>query len=367
MRMQKGSLILQHGSWHVRFYQGGKRQSKRLCPEGTDRKKIHQLAAVLMLEVNSGKVDAIDQRRPEVMVFDFWTETFLPWATDNLKPSSVHGYKKLWDGVLKVHFTGKTLQSYRTHHGSEFLSSLAPRMTRNSLSHVRALSSTVFGHAVNRGIIERNPWREVKLLAKPKATTPTRHYTLEEAKEALSLLAADAKAQVAFGLSFLLALRPGELSGLCWEDITAETVVVRRSAWRGIVGQTKMGTTFTVPLIPPARALASAWHGVSGSPKSGWLFPNPSGSRPLDMSAYANRVLRRILKDKYKGLYSCRRGMATALVGMTGNVVSAQGMLRHANMSTTLTFYKKETPEETVRGMRLLTEAWDKKKDREEK
>jgi hypothetical protein len=55
--------------------------------------------------------------------------------------------------------------------------------------------------------------------------------------------------------------------------------------------------------------------------------------------------------------------MATALVGMTGNVVSAQGMLRHANMATTLTFYKKQTPEETVRGMKLLTEAWEEKKE----
>jgi hypothetical protein len=64
MRMQKGSLILQHGSWHVRFYQDGKRQSKRLCPEGTEPKTVRQLAATLMLEVNSGKVESIDSRRP---------------------------------------------------------------------------------------------------------------------------------------------------------------------------------------------------------------------------------------------------------------------------------------------------------------
>ena len=102
MRTQKGSLLLQHGSWHVRFYQEGKRKSLRIADEGTDPKKVRQLAATLMLEVNSGKVEAIDRRRPEVMVFDFWTGTFLPWAKDNLRPSSVHGYRKLWDGVLKV-------------------------------------------------------------------------------------------------------------------------------------------------------------------------------------------------------------------------------------------------------------------------
>lgn len=308
MRTQKGSLLLQHGSWHVRFYQDGKRVSRRIAPEGTDRKHVRQLAATLMLEVNSGKVEAIDSRRPEVMVFDFWSETFLPWAEDNLRPSSLHGYKKLWDGVLKVHFAGRSVQGYKTFYGSEFLSSLAARMNRNSLSHVRSLSSSIFGHAVNRGVIDRNPWREVKLLAKPKPSTPTGHYTMEDAKENLRLLSGDCKAQVAFGLSFFLALRPGELSALRWEDFKEDSVTVARSSWHGIVGQTKMGTTFEVPLIPPAKELferyaldryeANVKAGVSPPTLRGWLFPNLSGSRPLDMSAYANRVLRKMLKGR---------------------------------------------------------------------
>jgi integrase len=103
-------------------------------------------------------------------------------------------------------------------------------MTRNSLSLVRSLSSSIFGHARSTGVIDRNPWREVRLLAKPKASTPTGHCTMEEAKENLRLLAGDAKAQAAFGLSFFLALRPGELSALRWEDFGPETVVVRRSS-----------------------------------------------------------------------------------------------------------------------------------------
>ena len=64
-----------------------------------------------------------------------------------------------------------------------------------------------------------------------------------------------------------------------------------------------------------------------------------------------------------KGLYAARRGMATALVGLTGNAVSAQGMLRHANMATTLAFYKKDTPLETLAGMKLLEAAADKKEE----
>jgi len=136
MRIQKGSLLLQHGSWHVRFYQGGKRKSLRVAPEGTDQKKVRQLAATLMLEVNSGKVEAIDQRRPEVMVFDFYADTFIKWAEDNLRPSSVYGYRKLWDGVLKVHFAGRTLQGYKTHVASEFRPALGPRRRLGRTRHL---------------------------------------------------------------------------------------------------------------------------------------------------------------------------------------------------------------------------------------
>ena len=361
-RHQKGQLILSNGAFYVRYYKDGKRVAHRLCSKddkhySTDCKAVRLKRDEHMLKVNAGSYSEPDK----TLVSDFWKETFLPWAEANLKPSSVHGYKKLWSGVLEGHFKGRRLGEYKTHHGSAFLSSLAPRLSRNSLSHVRSLSSGLFGHAVNRGLIERNPWREVKLLAKPKEAKPTGHYTLAEAKEALALLAPDPKAQVAFGLSFLLALRPGELAGLKWEDFSEDSVIVRRSAWRGQVGETKTGTSFEVPLIAPAKVLVAAWRAASGSPSEGWLFPNPSGKRPLDMSAFANRAVRALLKDKYKGLYSARRGMAAALVGMTGNVVSAQGMLRHANMATTLAFYKKETPEETVRGMRLLADEWDEK------
>jgi integrase len=300
-RRQTGQLFESNGAFYVRYYKEGKRVAHRLCSKdkehyAADCKAVKLLRDGHMLKVNSGVADP-----DKTLVSSFWKETFLPWAEKNLKPSSVHGYKKLWSGVLEDHFKGRRLSEYKTHHGSAFLTSLAARLSRNSVSHVRSLSSSIFGHAVNRGLIDRNPWREVKLLAKPKETKPTGHYTLAEVKEALGLLAPDPKAQVAFGLSFLLALRPGELAGLKWEDFSEDSVIVRRSAWRGLVGETKMGTSFEVPLIEPAKVLVKAWHSSSGKPKEGWIFPNPSGKRPLDMSAFANRAVRALLRRSTRG------------------------------------------------------------------
>ena len=364
MRHQKGQLLLSNGAFYVRYYKDGKRVAHRLCSKddkhyAVDSKAVKLLRDQHMLKVNSGQAEP-----DKTTVADFYSDTFLPWAEQNLKPSSVHGYKKLWAGVLEDHFKGRRLGEYKTHHGSAFLTTLAVRLSRNSVSHVRSLSSSIFGHAVNRGLIERNVWREVKLLAKPKETKPTGHYTLAEVKEALGLLAPDPKAQVAFGLSFFLALRPGELAGLKWEDFGPESVSIRRSAWRGQVGTTKTEESVAeIPLIAPAKILVAAWHAASGSPSEGWLFPNPSGKRPLDMSAFASRAVRALLKERYKGLYSARRGAATELTGLTGNLLSAQGMLRHKNIQTTAAFYKKETPLETLRGMKLLEAEVEKKKD----
>jgi hypothetical protein len=55
-------------------------------------------------------------------------------------------------------------------------------------------------------------------------------------------------------------------------------------------------------------------------------------------------------------LYAGRRGAGTAIIALTnGNAAIGQALLRHKNMSTTLTFYKKQIPDADLRaGMKLL-------------
>jgi hypothetical protein len=47
-------------------------------------------------------------------------------------------------------------------------------------------------------------------------------------------------------------------------------------------------------------------------------------------------------------------GCGTALTELTGNLLGAQGMLRHKTMTTTASFYKKKTPLATLAGMKML-------------
>ena len=354
--MQKGQLIEASGTIYIRFYRDGKRVAEKLCQVddkhySTKAKSVKLLAAKFMLKENSATVP-----QSRLTVTEFWEAHYLPYVEANLKPSSIFGYKKLWEGTLKKHFEGRMLVDYKTHHGSEFLTSLTKRMGRTSLSHVRSLSSGIFSHAVNKGLIERNCWREVKVLARQREPKPTGHYTLEEAQAAIEKLSGDQRSQTAFGLCFYLALRPGELCGLRWEDFDGEFVHIRRSVWKDHVGTTKTAESAQkIPIIAPAAELAEKWKKASGNPDEGWLFSKGSG-KPITAAGLI-RSMKSTLGKSWKGLYSARRGAATALTELTGSALAAQGMLRHKSLATTLAHYKRDTPAETMRGMRMLEDA----------
>src|SRR5438105_3470191 len=107
--MQKGQLIEASGSIYIRFYRDGKRVAERLCKVddvhyGIKSRAVKNLAARFIL-----KEAAPSPPASQLTVEEFWAAHYVPWAESVLKPSSVHGYKKLWEGTLKRHFDGRTL------------------------------------------------------------------------------------------------------------------------------------------------------------------------------------------------------------------------------------------------------------------
>ncbi len=57
---------------------------------------------------------------------------------------------------------------------------------------------------------------------------------------------------------------------------------------------------------------------------------------------------------KWQGWYSLRRGVATALAGLTKDGMASKGLLRHTNLATTTRHYVKDVPENTLSAMNLL-------------
>ncbi|MGA9158293.1 MAG: tyrosine-type recombinase/integrase [Candidatus Sulfotelmatobacter sp.] len=360
-RRQTGRIYLASGNWYVQYYEARDGSRKRVSHMLHAKDKQHakanskplvDLKDAFMLEVNKGT----QEPSTSMGVIEFWDDIYLPHVEKNKRTSTVRGYKAIWDQHLKDHFTGYALGEYRTHYGTGLLNGLTASLSRRSLQHVRSLASGLFSHAVNLGYLAVNPWREVRVTENIREPEPTDHYTLAEAEDVMKALKGKLEAQCIFALAFFQALRPSEIAGLKWEDISDGWLTIERAVVRGVIGDTKTsGSKGRVPLIRVVTGLLEMWRERRGNPESGWVFQDRRGD-PRDMNEYARRVIKPAVPG-WKGLYSARRGCATALVELTGDVLAAQGMLRHASMATLFEHYKRNTPDATVAGMKLLAKA----------
>jgi integrase len=364
MGLQRGYIYESAGKFYIRYRENGRQKSHLLCTKDTGKhysskaKAVRLRADEFMLRINSQCQGYIEE---DLTVSTFWEHTYLPYARENLRPSTVDGYQQIWNQFLAEHFAHLKLKEYRTHLGSQFLTALAKKgLDRNTIAHARGLASGIFSHALNVGLLESNPWHDVKVLAKIKASRNTPHYTLEEAENIISALGDYVDCQLVISLAFFLGLRPGEIQGLRWEDVDPHWIHIRRAVVRGIVGETKTPESVaSLPLIAPVQIPLQLWGQRSHNPIKGWLFPNRNG-KPADLRELVRRKIVPTLEESgipWKGLYAARRGAGTVLTQLTGNAIAAQQILRHKNLAVTTGFYVKRMPEEGFAGMKLLEAA----------
>jgi integrase len=370
MRTQTGNVILRSKVYYVRFYnRDGKRVTRQLeHPNGGPLRKDNSTTRGLLKEVVDGVMadvnrdNGVPTTQADTTVGEFWEKTYLPWATTNLRASTVAGYLKTWNLYIKDALSPWKLREYKTPHGSMLLSNLTEKRKLGSatLSHVRSLASGIFSHALNLGLIEANPWHDVVNLARVKRSKPTKHYTLEEAENTISALVSRVDAQAVFALAFFLGLRPSEIAGLKWSDIDGDYLHIRRAAVRGVVGDTKTPESVaSLPLIAQVRVPLMLWQAKWKGPHSSWVFPNKKMG-PLNVESFCRNIIMPLLakaKVEWKGLYSARRGCATMLTGLTGNVLAARAVLRHKSMAVTLAKYDKANVVAGEVGLKMLEAA----------
>lgn len=250
------------------------------------------------------------------------------------------------------------------------------------MKHIRAVGTSLFKRAIIEQRIKVNPWHDVTMPDDAIESERTKHYTLEEAENIISALVDHVDCQLVMALSCFLALRPGEIAALRWEDFDSESVNIRRSVVRGIVDVPKTAESIaTLPLIDQVRVPLELWRQKSDNRKEGYVFESRNAT-PVDLHNLISRVIKPHVEGKklcercdkipeksgveWKTLYAGRRGACTAAVEATnGNYAVAQALLRHKTMTTTLNVYKKAiTPEAFKSGMKLLEAAANGKGER---
>src|SRR5262249_850368 len=161
----------------------------------------------------------------------------LPYAKDSFKPSTLHGYTKLWKDSLSARVGEIRLRDFKTVDAAKLLTAFATKgWGRRSLQHAKSLLSGIFTYAKNLGVLYGvNPVEGTMIRGKATAPAETHASTPEEVMAVLELLgrAKDVEprqkiqSQVAIGLVFFAGLRPGEARGARWEDYNGKTLTVK--------------------------------------------------------------------------------------------------------------------------------------------
>jgi integrase len=386
-RKQQGQIIRIGDRWYVRYWErrniGGTVERKRVTHsigEVTTRGKrppadIKTEAERHMATVNSGTVPA----ERIVTIGDFVERVYLPWTAEHKRPSTAKGYRDIWEYHLKPLCALVWLKDARTYHVQGWLNQIGSgKLSRNTLKHVKSVISGIFTLAKQQDYFQgENPARDSAV--NPKAAEPqeTYAYTLEEIQTILSLL--PEPAATAFGVAAFMGLRHGEIQGLLWENYHGGEMFVSRSIWNGRISDPK--TRKGRAPVPVIRQLADRleMHRLrSANPLAGPIFTNALG-KPLSLGSVVNRVIlpalsrcescgkagadhhkadhpykRNARLPEWHGWHAARRGLGSNLYRLGVPDMVIQRILRHANVSTTATYYIKTAADDVRKAMTKL-------------
>lgn len=380
MKTQNGTIKRLGKSWYGRWREDviengqtvRKQRFEKLC--GVDdryraKADVRPLLADKLRALNEGRADA----RSSLTLVLFVSEYYDPYARENFKPSTVHGYSKLWGDALCPRVGEIRLRDFKTVDAANALSYFTGKgWGRRSLQHAKSLLSGIFTYAKNLGVLDGvNPVQGTIIPRKAAPPAETHASTPDEVVTVLDVLRrakdfderSKLQAQTAVALMFFAGLRPGEARGARWEDYDGKTLGVKHSVWRKHITDPKTASAAKpVLVIEPLRELLAELREAESNPSSGPILRGMKG-KPLNLDMLAKRVIRPALRSpanyrtpeakliEWQGFYSLRRGIATQLTAITRDPMAAKGLLRHSSVNTTLAHYIKDVPEVTANGM----------------
>lgn len=254
------------------------------------------------------------------------------FAPTQLKPSTVHGYKRLLDGFLLPrighlridHVDAKVvreLDAERVEGGAK------PETRRKA--HI-VLRSILRRFAVEAGYLESAP----SMPAMPKAGAKITN-TLTDQDVSRILAVAPASHRLAFLLAAHAGLRAGEIRGLKWRDVdlAGAQLVVRESVCRGQTASPKSGHERVVPLTPQLRAA------LANTPKcdrDALVARTEQGTpwREWGLRQAFARARRRAGVEPFR-LHDLRHYFVTALFRRGVAAPTVRALAGHAHLTTT--------------------------------
>ncbi len=380
LREQTGHIFEAFGSFHVRYWLSYNdlpadekekiarkcelknkplptriQKSRKICDVDKQHKEVtsksvRDAAQKVMDEIN-GHVPG-ETILPEMTLADYWEKHYLPWAENNLKPSTLHGYKQVFHQHLSK--LGKQpLKGITTAMGTKFLGQLAEDgQGERTITHTKWVASGIYKIAVAQGFAASNPWPAAQCLVKAGAPSQTEAYTVNEALSIIEALdRVDAK--LAFALACFVGMRKGEIQVLKWEDFVDGEVRIERAMSRTeVLETTKTGKARRGLIIEPVKSLLQTWREMNHNPAMGFVFENGKHN-PMSLDSIAQRLIIPKLNNglRWKGWHAGRRGCSTILTELTGDALAARDILGHSTTKITEEHYIAPIPEAGRKGM----------------
>ncbi len=217
---------------------------------------------------------------------------------------------------------------------------LAPK----SKSHIKRLLHLLFEKAMLWELIEanRNPIDLVKVKGGSKRQKVPTILTPAEFERLVARL--PEVYRVMATVAMCTGLRISEVLALRWEhfDFAAGAMVVEQGVYNGRVGDTKTeASRDQLPLDGEFARMLQEWRAQTGR-ESGLLFPSPVTGRCLHAGVIMKRHIRPAGEQvgfAAVGWHSFRHSYRGMLDDTGANTGTQQGLMRHANVSTTMNVY----------------------------
>jgi hypothetical protein len=180
-REQQGTIVKLSDAYYLRFYRDGEagqrlKVTEKLCGLDTSTAKVKLLAASHMSAVNNARHTSLKSAAPApaLTVGAFWKATYLPWVQQNKRSSTAHGYESDWKLYVRWELETTPIDVFTTVQACELLDRMVTEknLNKSTLAHIKSLCSGIFKHAVRKGLIKINPWREAgeSVKVRPKKT-----------------------------------------------------------------------------------------------------------------------------------------------------------------------------------------------------
>jgi integrase len=304
-------------------------------------------------------------------------EQYLSWwiehleSLDNKAPSTIEKYKQDFAnhvyplignvllpacGPMVFDSMMKELRKRKSERTGDYLS-------KNTLRNIRAALRLAFNYQAARDYHPINPLASTEIPKSLKANDNFKAVTItpDMARELLHALA-ESRYGLAFRYMMTMGFREGETLAIRKQDVDLDrgliriTGSVRFISGKGVTrGATKTEAAKATLPLPPAligltRAHIEAQSATEGA--SEWLFPTKNGTpvEATNLIRYFRVVVERLGMPAALRVQDLRRYVGTQ-VAQRVDPKTAQGILRHANISTTMTYYIDEIPDEQRRAL----------------